>query len=582
MSPTPRPGLFESTGNGATALPMDEPQSGRVMLGVGVNGNAGVVGGITLDEVAVGEQIAVLKREQERWAASVGPQHPQRKYIEERLKNLEDVQRRQSGEFNTEAYAHIVENPFLKTVDAPLSTFSIDVDTASYSNARRFLNGGQLPPPDAVRLEEFINYFTYDYPQPSGDDPFAVTTEAARCPWNGEHVLVRVGLKGKEIHRKERPATNLVFLIDVSGSMQSANKLPLVRESLKLLVNELGDSDCVAIVVYAGSTGLVLPSTGGDRKQTILEAIDRLQSGGSTNGGAGITLAYQTAVESFIKGGVNRVVLATDGDFNVGVTNQGDLVRLIEEKAKSGVFFSALGYGMGNLKDSTLEKLADKGNGNYAYIDTLAEAKKVLVEQMSGTLVTIAKDVKVQIEFNPTRVAAYRLLGYENRVLAAQDFNDDKKDAGEIGAGHTVTALYELIPAGTAAAKETKKLPTVDPLKYQQPTQTTESTEAAKAAELLTLKLRYKQPDGDKSKLIERPLADDVRSYAQASRDFKFAASVTAFGMMLRNSQHKGSATYDAVLELAGEGIGADRGGYRAEFVELVRKARDLAPRASR
>lgn len=506
---------------------------------------------------------------------NLGPEKAElRKKVELRIKELEKIQQEQAGQFNTETYDHVDENAFLKVTDAPLSTFSIDVDTASYSNVRRMLNENQPVSPNAVRLEEFINYFTYDYPQPTGDDPFAVTTEAARCPWNGEHVLVRVGLKGKEIHRKERPATNLVFLVDVSGSMQDANKLPLVRESLKLLVNELGDSDRVAMVVYAGNSGLVLPSTGGDRKQTILEAIDRLEAGGSTNGASGITLAYQVATENFIKGGVNRVVLATDGDFNVGVTNQGDLVKLIETKAKSNVFFSALGYGMGNLKDSTLEKLADKGNGNYAYIDTIAEARKVLVEQMSGTLVTIAKDVKIQIEFNPKRVAAYRLLGYENRILQSQDFNDDKKDAGEIGAGHTVTALYELIPAGTAAAAETKKLPTVDPLKYQQPTEKNELTDAAKTAELLTLKLRYKKPDGDVSKLIERPLADDVRSYAQASGDFKFASSVAAFGMLLRHSQYKGSATFDAVLELAQEGIGADKGGYRAEFIELVRKAR--------
>ena len=493
----------------------------------------------------------------------------------ERRKQPRDSRR--EVEFDTEAYDAIVENPFLKTLDAPLSTFSIDVDTASYANVRRFLTSNRLPPAGAVRLEEFVNYFTYDYPQPTGDDPFSVTTEAARCPWNAEHVLVRVGLKGREIHRRERPATNLVFLVDVSGSMNEPNKLPLVRESLKMLTRELGDSDRVAIVVYAGSSGLVLDSTGGDRKQTIIEALDRLQAGGSTNGAAGIQLAYQTAQAHFIRGGVNRVVLATDGDFNVGTTSQDELVRLIEQRAKSGVFFSALGYGMGNLKDSTLEKLADKGNGNYAYIDTLAEARKVLVEQMSGTLVTIAKDVKIQIEFNPARVAGYRLLGYENRVLAAQDFNDDKKDAGEIGAGHTVTALYELIPTGKAGAQEAAKLPTVDPLKYQQPKQANEPTPAAGAVELLTLKLRYKQPDGDVSRLIERPLKDEVRPYAQAGGDFKFAASVAGFGMLLRQSQFAGSATFDAVLELAAEGLGRDEGGYRREFLELVRRAKGLA-----
>lgn len=478
------------------------------------------------------------------------------------------------GRFNTEAYDSFAENSFLKSVDAPLSTFSIDVDTASYSNMRRFLRSGHMPPRGSVRIEEFINYFTYNYPQPTKDDPFSVTTEAIDCPWNAEHVLLRVGLKGKEIHAQERPATNLVFLVDVSGSMQDANKLPLVRDSLKLLVRQLNDRDRVALVVYAGRTAVVLPSTGGDRKQTILDAIDSLQSGGSTNGGAGISLAYQMAVDHFIPGGVNRVVLATDGDFNVGVTSQDELVSLIEEKAKSGVFFSALGYGMGNLKDSTLEKLADKGNGNYAYIDTLQEARKVLVEQMSGTLVTIAKDVKIQIEFNPAKVVSYRLLGYENRALAAQDFNDDKKDAGEIGAGHTVTALYELALVGTSVI-QVQELPKVDPLKYQQPKRALPKNSPVHD-ELLTLKLRYKAPDGKESKLIERPVKNAVKPYAKAGADFKFASAVAAFGMLLRQSEHRGSITYDAVLEMAQESVGRDESGYRKEFVALVRQARDL------
>ncbi|MBN8626681.1 MAG: VWA domain-containing protein [Planctomycetes bacterium] len=509
------------------------------------------------------------------------------KELEERLSQHSaylDVQariesvRRAEEQGNTEQYQTEPENPFVRATDEPLSTFSIDVDTASYSNVRRFLGDNQLPPPSAVRLEEFLNYFTYDYPTPKDDTPFSVTTEAARCPWNAEHTLVRIGLKGREVHRKERPASNLVFLVDVSGSMQDQNKLPLVRESLKMMVGELGDSDRVAIVVYAGSEGLALPPTGGDRKRTILETLDRLESGGSTNGAAGIQLAYQIAADNFIPKGINRVILATDGDFNVGVTSQGELVRLIEEKAKTGVFFSALGYGMGNLKDSTLEQLADKGNGNYAYIDTISEARKVLVEQMSGTLMTIAKDVKIQIEFNPTTVAGYRLLGYENRMLAAQDFNDDKKDAGEIGAGHTVTALYELIPAGKAAKKETKKLPEVDPLKYQSaPVVPPQSAELAQ--ELLTLKLRYKEPDGDKSKLIETPVNNEVVDYGKASNDFKFSSAVAGFGMLLRHSKYHGSATFDAVIELAEAGIGRDVGDYRKEFVELVRKARDLRKR---
>jgi Ca-activated chloride channel family protein len=500
--------------------------------------------------------------------------HPAYLDVQARL----DSVRRAEQEFNTEQYQSEPENPFVRATDEPLSTFSIDVDTASYSNIRRILNTNQIPTPDTVRLEEFLNYFTYDYPTPTDNTPFSVTTEAARCPWNADHTLVRIGLKGREVHRKERPASNLVFLVDVSGSMQDQNKLPLVRESLKMMVGELGDSDRVAIVVYAGSEGVALPPTGGDRKRTILETLDRLESGGSTNGAAGIQLAYQIAADNFIPKGINRVILATDGDFNVGVTSQGELVRLIEEKAKTGVFFSALGYGMGNLKDSTLEQLADKGNGNYAYIDTISEARKVLVEQMSGTLMTIAKDVKIQIEFNPTTVAGYRLLGYENRMLAAQDFNDDKKDAGEIGAGHTVTALYELIPVGKAAKKEVKKLPEVDPLKYQSaPVVPPQSAELAQ--ELLTLKLRYKEPDGDKSKLIETPVKNDVVDYGKASGDFKFASAVAGFGMLLRHSKYHGSATFDAVIELAEAGIGRDVGGYRKEFVELVRKARDLRKR---
>ncbi|MBL9091362.1 MAG: VWA domain-containing protein [Planctomycetaceae bacterium] len=495
---------------------------------------------------------------------------------ENELEELQVVRERiEAKQPDTEAYDAIVENPFLRPSESPLSTFAIDVDTASYSNCRRMLNMGQLPPAGAVRLEEFVNYFPYDYPQPTGDAPFSMTTEAARCPWNAEHVLVRIGLKGKEIHRKERPASNLVFLVDVSGSMSEPNKLPLVRESLKLLVRELGENDRVAMVVYAGNSGLVLAPTGGDRKAAILNAIEKLEAGGSTNGAAGIELAYQLATDNFIKGGVNRVVLATDGDFNVGVTSQDELVRLIEAKAESGVFFSALGYGMGNYKDSTLEKLADKGNGNYAYIDTLNEARKVLVEQMSGTLVTIAKDVKIQIEFNPARVAGYRLLGYENRILAAQDFNDDKKDAGEIGAGHSVTALYELIPTGKRGEKEAAGLPEVDPLKYQ-PMPEVKPLDAVAANELLTLKLRYKQPDGEKSKLLEQPLTDEMSDYAKASADFKFASAVAGFGMLLRDSKYKGSATFDAVVELAMEGVGRDEFGYRKEFVDLVRKAKEL------
>jgi Ca-activated chloride channel family protein len=486
------------------------------------------------------------------------------------------------NEFNTEAYARIVDNPFLAVGDNPLSTFSIDVDTASYANVRRFLNQGVLPPPDAVRIEELINYFRYDYAGPEGDVPFSSHVEVAGCPWAPEHRLVRVALKGREIQEQNRPASNLVFLLDVSGSMEPENKLPLLKKAMRLLVERLGENDRVAIVVYAGASGLVLPSTTANNQETIHSALDELHAGGSTNGASGIQLAYDVAVSHFIKGGTNRVILCTDGDFNVGITDEGQLHRLIEEKAKSGVFLSVLGFGMGNLKDANLEMLSGKGNGNYAYIDTLSEARKVLVEEMGGTLVTIAKDVKIQVEFNPKEVAVYRLIGYENRVLAAEDFNDDTKDAGEIGAGHTVTALYEIAPAaphpnpppqeggGDVAQRD------VDPLKYQKPA---ELAEAALEGELMELKLRYKEPDGDVSKLLTFPVKDEGKGFAQASGDFKFAASVAGFGMLLRGSPYKGNATLDAVLEIAEDGKGADALGYRAEFLELVTKAKTVSVR---
>jgi Ca-activated chloride channel family protein len=472
---------------------------------------------------------------------------------------------------NTESYDRIDENPFLEVRQNPLSTFSIDVDTASYANVRRFLNGGSLPPKDAVRIEEMLNYFTYHYAPPADDRPFAVNAEVAGCPWEPKHRLLRIALKGREIDLDNRPASNLVFLIDVSGSMDNPAKLPLLKSALHLLIDKLAENDRVAMVVYAGSSGLVLPSTSGLNKETIRAALDQLQAGGSTNGGSGIQLAYQVAREKFIRGGTNRVILCTDGDFNVGVTDQGSLTRLIEEEAKSGVFLSVLGFGAGNLKDSTMEKLADRGNGNYAYIDTPNEARKVLVEQLGGTLVTIAKDVKLQIEFNPRKLAAYRLIGYENRLLRAEDFNDDKKDAGEIGAGHTVTAVYELVPAG--AEVSTSK---VDELKYQR---TGAHGEGAFNDELLTLKLRYKEPDGDKSKLIESVVKDAAESYARASEDFRFAAAVAGFGLLLRDSQYKGDLTWGAVLELAAASRGADESGYRTEFVELVKRATAISGR---
>jgi Ca-activated chloride channel family protein len=477
--------------------------------------------------------------------------------------------RREDFEGNTEAYSHIDENPFLEAARAPLSTFSIDVDTASYSNTRRFLKDGQLPPKDAVRIEELVNYFSYDYPQPVGDAPFSVTAEISEAPWNTSHRLVHIGLQGKRIATDNLPPANLVFLLDVSGSMDEPLKLPLVKSAMRMLTEQLTSRDRVAMVVYAGSSGLVLPSTSGERKGEILAAIDRLEAGGSTNGGEGIQLAYKIAQDNFIRGGVNRVILATDGDFNVGVTSEGDLVRLIEQKRQSGVFLSVLGFGTGNVKDSTMEKLADKGNGNYAYIDSNAEARKVLGEQIGGTLFTIAKDVKIQVEFNPKQVAAYRLIGYENRLLRDQDFNDDTKDAGEIGAGHTVTALYEVVPYGQKFEN-----PGVDALKYQQPVK---PSEMANSNELMTVKLRYKEPAQDQSKLLSVSLADSKGRLDGASDNFKFSSAVAAFGMLLRDSKYKADASYNKVLELARGSVGADPQGYRSEFIQLVETARTLS-----
>jgi len=469
-------------------------------------------------------------------------------------------------------YDALVENPFRTVKDHPLSTFSIDVDTASYANVRRFLlQEGRLPPPDAVRIEELVNYFDYDYAGPEDDVPFAAHIEVAGCPWKSGHRLVRVALKGKEFPDEQRPPSNLVFLLDVSGSMNSPDKLPLLKQGMKLLAEQLGENDRVAIVVYAGSQGLVLPSTPGTEQETILGALERLQAGGSTNGGAGIDLAYRIAQENFVEGGVNRVLLCTDGDFNVGTTSTGELVRMVEERATAGVFLSVLGFGRGNLNDAMMEHISNKGNGNYAYIDGVTEARKVLVEQMGGTLVTIAKDVKIQIKFNPAQVAAYRLIGYENRILAAEDFDDDKKDAGEIGAGHTVTALYEVVPAGMEV-----DLPTVDPLEFQ-PRAVEEQLDEALRDKLMILKLRYKAPDGDTSELLEFPVVDGGKGFSAASPEMQFASAVAAFGMLLRGSEHKGTATYDAVLEIAASAKGPDLHGYRAEFLDMVRRAKSLA-----
>ncbi len=478
-----------------------------------------------------------------------------------------------------ETYELIVDNPFKLVADEPLSTFSVDVDTASYANTRRFLNDGALPPPDAVRIEELINYFRYDYAPPpaDADDPFAAHLEVNACPWQRDHKLVRIGIKGKEVDAGERPPSNLVFLIDVSGSMESPDKLPLLKQGLELMVNELDDTSRVAVVVYASSEGIALPSTPATNKRAIIDAIRHLQAGGSTAGEAGIQLAYKIAEQHFIKGGVNRVILATDGDFNVGVSDTSELVRLIEQKRQTGVFLSVLGFGTGNLKDERMEQLADHGNGNYNYIDTIREAQKVLVEQMGGTIVPIAKDVKLQLEFNPSKVKSFRLIGYENRVLQHEDFNDDTKDAGEIGAGHTVTALYEIVPraAGNPADAPAKR---VDDLKYQK---RPELTDAAGSDELLTLKLRYKQPDGQQSKLLSVTVNDNAEpKLADSSADFRFAASVAGFGMLLRDSPHKGNVDWSKVHELATQSLaGMPKGtelNYRQEFVKLVEKARKL------
>ncbi|RDC65806.1 vWA domain-containing protein [Adhaeribacter pallidiroseus] len=463
--------------------------------------------------------------------------------------------------FNTEEYDRIEDNNFLAAKRHPLSTFSIDVDAASYSNVRRFLNNGQKPPKDAVRIEEMVNYFKYDYPQPKAEDPFAVITELAACPWNPDNQLLHIALQGKNIATDNLPPANLVFLIDVSGSMDSPDKLPLVIAGFKLLINQLRPQDKVAITVYAGSAGLVLPPTAGNQKEVILAALDKLQAGGSTAGGEGIKLAYNVAQEHFLKNNNNRVILATDGDFNVGVSSTSELERLIEEKRESGVFLTVLGFGTGNIKDSRMEKLADKGNGNYAYVDNIQEAKKVFVNEFGGTLFTITKDVKLQLEFNPTHVKAYRLIGYENRQLADEDFKNDKKDAGDLGAGHTVTALYEIVPANSK-----KNVPEADALKYQSVKNTDKNNFNG---ELLTLKLRYKTPTGNTSKLLEHVVTPTPT--ANPSENLRFAAAVAEFGMLLRASEHKGQATYAGVLHLAENAKGTDAEGYRAEFVRLVK-----------
>ena len=469
---------------------------------------------------------------------------------------------------NTEEYDRIQENGFKSVADTPLSTFSIDVDPASYSNMRRFINRGELPPADAIRTEELVNYFSYDYPKPTGNDPVKITVEAGTCTWNTAHRLVRIGLKAKEIPTEQLPASNLVFLIDISGSMWGANRLDLVKSSLKLLVNNLRNKDKVAIVTYAGSAGVKLEATSGGDKQKIREAIDEQTAGGSTAGGAGIHLAYQIAKKNFISDGNNRIILCSDGDFNVGVSSAEGLEQLIEKERKSGVHLTVLGYGMGNYKDKKIQVLAEKGNGNHAYIDNLQEANRVLVGEFGATLHTVAKDVKLQVEFNPSQVQAYRLIGYESRLLKDEDFNNDAKDAGDMGAGHTVTAFYEVIPAGV----KNEYVGKVDDLKYQKKEKMT--LKPTGSDELLTVKLRYKAPDKDVSRKMELPFVDNKGD--SVSSDFRFASAVAMFGQLLRDSDFKGTADYDKVIKLAKQGVNNDERGYRREFIRLVEAAKGL------
>jgi len=472
-------------------------------------------------------------------------------------------------DWNTEDYNAITPNIFHSPFKEPQSTFSIDVDTATYSNVRRMLNEGQLPPANAIRIEELLNYFDYDYPAPKGDVPFSVYTEMGVCPWNQQRNLVHIGIQGKKMDMSAAPPNNLVFLLDVSGSMDSPNKLPLVKKSMQMLLDNMRPQDRIAIVVYAGAAGLVLPSTSGEEKEKISAALQNLEAGGSTAGGAGIKLAYKTALENMFRGGNNRIILCTDGDFNIGASSDAELTTIVEENRNKGVFLTVLGFGMGNYKDNKLELLADKGNGNYAYIDDAMEAKKVLVSEMGGTLYTIAKDVKIQVDFNPAHVKAYRLIGYENRMLRNEDFRDDTKDAGELGAGHTVSAIYEIIPAGS---KET--VAELDSLRYLEYKIT---DEARKSPEIMWVKLRYKAPDSDTSVPLETPVYNKTLGLSDTSGIFNFSAAVVGYGLLLQNSEHKGSLTWDMVRSLAKDNIGEDKEGYRKDFLNLIDKAAKLS-----
>lgn len=475
-------------------------------------------------------------------------------------------------EHNTEEYAHIVENEFKDAIQNPLSTFSIDVDNASYSNIRRYIQGNQLPPKDAIRIEEMINYFDYNYPQPKGEHPFSITTETVKSPWNKENYLVMIGLQGKKPDYDSLKPCNLVFLIDSSGSMSSENKLPLLKKSLNLLLDQLNDRDKIAIVAYAGSAGLILPSISAAKKNEIIDAFDSLKAGGSTAGGAGLALAYKTAAENLIKDGNNRVILCTDGDFNIGVSSTSELVRMLEEYRKKDIYLTICGYGMGNLKDSRMEQMSQAGNGNYFYIDTIKEAEKVFVKEMRANMFTIAKDVKIQVEFNPSVVKGYRLIGYENRILANEDFNDDTKDAGELGAGHRVTALYEIAPLGS-----NQIIRKSDELKYQK--SKSDFNKNSDKNEILTIKFRYKHPDQEKSNLIEHSVKNAVTSFEKSSENIRFASAVIGFGMLLRDSKFKSELTYDKVIDMAKNSKGKDTDGYRNEFISLVETSKLLTPK---
>jgi Ca-activated chloride channel family protein len=516
----------------------------------GSRGANGVVMVTTKDGAE--KQLKKARREQRKAARKAKKLQPQA--------TVEPQTTARQIQVSKEDYESFIENPFETPALAPLSTFSIDVDNASYTNVRRFINYGQTVPKDAVRVEEMVNFFKYDYPQPSGPHPFSISTEYADCPWNAKHKLLKIGLQGKEINSRQLPASNLVFLVDVSGSMAESNKLPLLKESMKVLVDQLRANDKVSIVVYAGAAGLVLPPTPGNDKKAITTALDNLQAGGSTAGGAGIELAYKIAVENFIKGGNNRVILATDGDFNVGASSDTDMETLIEEKRKTGVFLTCLGFGMGNYKDSKMETLSDKGNGNYAYIDNFQEANRFLGREFKGSMFAIAKDVKIQIEFNPELVKSYRLIGYENRKLRPEDFVNDAIDAGELGSGHTVTAFYEIIPIGTESEYFTK----TDDLKY------TELKSTGYGNELATVKFRYKKPDGDASIEMAQTIANQPATLPETSDDFKFGAAVAWFGLKLRDSKLVPDKSSVDILELAKQGISKDQNGYKAEFLRLV------------